>query len=254
MPSRIWTRCAGSSEIRALSARPFRLVVAQHLTSTRRLVDSAEEQVALEALIDRAKPPLPVEAEFKGLHFLLTTSFRYPPLAHGSRFATRFERSLWYGSDSRETAFAEAAYYRLLFLEGTAADLGRLSVEISAYRVPVRTRRGVDLARAPFARHAEAISSPSRYAESQALGAAMREAGVEAFRFPSARDPERGTNVALFTPRAFAAKRPTGLETWICTASRERVEFQRKDFFARGVKAFERATFLVDGALPAPAP
>jgi len=239
MPSRIWTRCAGSSEIRALAARPFRLVEAQHLTSTRRLVDSAEEQVALEALIDRAKPPLPVEAELKGLHFLLTTSFRYPPLAHGSRFATRFERSLWYGSDSRETAFAEAAYYRLLFLEGTAADLGRLSVEISAYRVPVRTRRGVELA---------------RYAESQALGAAMREAGVEAFRFPSARDPERGTNVALFTPRAFAAKRPTGLETWICTASRERVEFQRKDFFARGVKAFERATFLVDGALPAPAP
>ena len=254
MPSRIWTRCAGSSEIRALAARPFRLVEAQHLTSTRRLVDSAEEQVALEALIERAKPPLPAATEFERLHFLLTTSFRYPPLAHGSRFGTRHERSLWYGSDSRETAFAEAAYYRLVFLEGTAADLGRITVEISAYRVPVRTRRGIDLVRAPFARHEGAISSPSRYDESQALGAAMRAAGVAAFRFRSARDPERGTNVALFTARAFAARRPSALETWICTSSHERVEFQRKDFFARGAKAFERATFLVDGALPAPAP
>jgi hypothetical protein len=34
---------------------------------------------------------------------------------------------------------------------------------------------------------------------------------------------------------------------------REQVEFQRKDFFARGARAFERATFLVGGALPAPA-
>ena len=254
MPSRIWTRCAGSSEIRALAARPFRLVEAQHLTSTRRLVDTAEEQVALEALIDRAKPPLPAGPEFARLHFLLTTSFRYPPLAHGSRFATRFERSLWYGSDSRETAFAEAAYYRLLFLEGTAADLGPVTVEISAYRIAVRTRRGIDLVRPPFARHERSISSPQHYEDSQALGAAMREAGVAAFRFRSARDPARGTNVALFTPRAFAAKRPTGLETWICTTSRERVEFQRKDFFARGATAFERATFLVGGALPAPAP
>ena len=254
MPSRIWTRCAGSSEIRALAARPFRLVEAQHLTSTRRLVNSAEEHVALEALIERAKPALPADPSFRGLHFLLTTSFRYPPLAHGSRFATRFERSLWYGSDSRENAFAEAAYYRLVFLEGTAADLGPITVEISAYRVPLRTRRGVDLARAPFSGHERSISSPSRYDESQALGAAMRAAGVAAFRFRSARDPGRGTNVALFTPRAFAAKRPGGLETWICTSSRERVEFQRKDYFARGASAFERATFLVDGALPAPAP
>jgi len=254
MQSRIWTRCAGSSEIRALAARPFRLVEAQHLTSTRRLVDSAEEQVVLEYLIEGAKPPLPAEPEFKGLHFLLTTSFRYPPLPHGSRFATRHARSLWYGSQKRNTAFAEAAYYRLVFLEGTTADLGRIGVEVTAFRVPVRTRRGIDLGRAPFSRFDEVISSPVRYDESQALGAAMREAGVEAFRFRSARDPEHGANVALFTPRAFAARRPAALETWICTSSRERVEFQRKDFFERGATAFECEAFLIDGVLPAPAP
>jgi hypothetical protein len=254
MPSRIWTRCAGSSRIRALSARPFRLVEAQHLTSTRKLVDSADEQAALEAMLERAKPPLPAEPEFEGLHFLLTTSFRYPPLRHGSRFATRFERSLWYGSRQRRTAFAEAAYYRLLFLQGTATDLGRLEVDVSVFRVPVRTRRGVDLTRVPFGSHVTRISSPVRYDKSQALGAAMREAGVEAFRFRSARDPGGGVNLALFTPRAFAAKRPEQPETWTCVAARSGVEFLKKDFFERATVHFERAIFLVDGDLPAPAP
>ncbi len=254
MPSRIWTRCAGSSRVRGLSARPFRLVEAQHLTSTRKLVDSADEQALLETLIERAKPPVPSGPEFDGRHFLLTTSFRYPPLRHGSRFATRFERSLWYGSKQRRTAFAEAAYYRLVFLEGTRADLGRLEVEVSAFRVPVRTRRGIDLTKAPFDLEAERISSPVRYDDSQALGAAMREAGVEAFRYRSARDRDGGVNVALFTPKAFAAPRPEAFETWTCTATRERVEFQRKDFFERATVGFVRAAFLVGGALPTPAP
>jgi len=254
MPSPIWTRCAGSSRVRALSARPFRLVEAQHLTSTRKLVDSAEEQGALESLLERAKPPLPAGPEFAGLHFLLTTSFRYPPLAHGSRFATRFERSLWYGSRTRLTAFAEAAYYRLVFLEGTAADLGRLDVEVSAFRVAVRTARGIDLTQPPFDEFEARISSPLRYDESQALGAALREAGVEAIRYRSARARDGGANVALFTPRAFAAKRPEAFETWTCCATKERIEFQRKDFFERAVVSFERAQFLVGGTLPAPAP
>jgi hypothetical protein len=254
MPSPIWTRCAGSSRVRALAARPYRLVEAQHLTSTRKLVDTAEEQAWLETLLERAKPPVPEGPEFEGLHFLLTTPFRYPPLRHGSRFATRFERSLWYGSKERRTAFAEAAYYRLVFLEGSAADLGRLDVEVSVFRVPVRTRSGVDLTRPPFDAERERIASPVAYGESQALGAAMREAGVEAFRYPAARDPEGGVNLALFTPSAFAARRPDSLETWTCVASRNRVEFQRKDFFATASASFPREAFLVKGALPAPAP
>jgi RES domain-containing protein len=254
MSSRIWTRCAGSSRVRALAARPFRLVEAQHLVSTRKLVDSAEEQALLEELLDRSKPALPQEPAFSGLHFLLTTSFRYPPLRHGSRFATRAERSLWYGARELRTACAEAAYYRLVFLEGTRADLGRLDVELTAFRVRVRTARGIDLTEPPFAAHANRVSSPARYEDSQALGAAMRAAGVEAFRYRSARDPAGMDNVALFTPRAFAAQRPEMLGSWICGATRDRVEFQRKDFFDRSAFAFERSVFLVGGRLPQPAP
>jgi hypothetical protein len=222
--------------------------------STSKLVDSAEEQAALERMIESAKPPLAPAGEFAGYHFLLTTSFRYPPLPHGSRFATRFERSLWYGSRELRTAFAEVAYYRLLFLAGTAADLERLDVDLSAFRVPIRARRGVDLTRPPFDALTKHISSPTRYAESQRLGADMRAAGVEAIRYRSARDREGGYNLALFTPRAFGAKRPSTPQTWHCGATRERVELVRKDVLERSRHEFRRKEFEVRGALPSPAP
>ena len=88
MPSSIWTRCAGRSSLRPLSGRAWRVVESQHLFSTRKLVDSDAEQALLEELIEEVKPPTGVPA---GLHYLLFTPFRYPPLRHGSRFGTRAE-------------------------------------------------------------------------------------------------------------------------------------------------------------------
>ena len=56
MSSSIWTRCAGDSELRALRLTPWRVIEAQHQLSTRKLVDSDEEQRVLEELLDaRAK-------------------------------------------------------------------------------------------------------------------------------------------------------------------------------------------------------
>jgi len=226
------------------------VVEAQHQLSTRKLVGSAEEQELLEELIDRAKPP---DVARGRSHYLLATPFRYPPLRHGSRFATRHERGLWYGSETRATMFAEVAYYRLLFLEGTHADLGVVTTQLTAFTVQARTRRGVDLTVAPFDKHRRSIASPSKYDDTQALGAAMRDAGVELFRYPSARDPEGGANVAAFTWTVFGKARPRELETWHCTATKERVELVKRDYFGRESFAFGRAVFLLGGILPAPA-
>lgn len=250
MSSSIWTRCAGVSELRPLRLSPWRVVEAQHQVSTRKLVDTAEEQILLEDLIDRAKPPDPTRGR---LHYLLATPFRYPPLRHGSRFGGRHERGIWYGSQTRRTAFAEVAYYRLLFLDGTRADLGPVTTQLTAFTVRAHTKRGIDLVAAPFDAFRRTIASPTRYDATQALGREMREASVELFRYPSARDAEGGVNVAVFVPSVFGAARPRGLETWHCTAIRERVELAKRDYFARDYFAFARAGFLVDGALPAPA-
>ena len=246
----IWTRCAGDSEIHELRLDPWRAVEAQHQLSTRKLVSSADEQIVLEELIDGAKPP---DRTHGRRHYLLTTPFRYPPLRHGSRFGTRREHGIWYGSDTRETAFAEVAYYRLVFLEGTHADLGVVSTPLTLFRVKLRSPRGVDLTVPPFAAHRRAIASPERYDSSQALGAAMRAAGVELFRYPSARDPNGGANVGAFTPEVFGRAKPRDFESWQCTATRDVVELAKRDYFGREVLTFARETFLVGGKLPAPA-
>lgn len=250
MSSSIWTRCAGDSELRALRRSPWRVVEAQHQLSTRKLVESTEEQVLLEELLERVKPP---DVTRGRLHYLLFTPFRYPPLRHGSRFGTRHERGIWYGAENRRTAFAEVSYYRLLFLEGSSADLGEVTTALSAFTVRVRSARGIDLVEPPFAAHRKAIASPVSYAATQALGAAMRDAGVELFRYPSARDAEGGVNVAAMSPSVFGSGKPHGFETWHCTADRERVELVKGDFFKRETFAFPRAQFVVKGSLPAPA-
>lgn len=250
MSSDIWTQCAGPSERRALRLTPWRVVESQHQVSTRKLVDTLEEQALLEELIDGAKPPAMANTR---LHYLLSTPFRYPPLRHGSRFGDRHRRGIWYGAESVTTALAEVAYYRLVFLEGTMAPLEYLTGELSAFHVRARTARGIDLTVEPFATHRRAIASPSRYSATQALGRAMRDEGVEMCRYPSARDPEGGNCVAIFAPAVFGRSTPQGFQRWHCLASRDSVEMTRRDFVSNEYMVYERRVFLVKQRLPMPA-
>ncbi|MCI0435957.1 MAG: RES family NAD+ phosphorylase [Gemmatimonadetes bacterium] len=247
----IWAGCDGESRVRRLALLVWRAVEAQHQVSTRKLVDSAEEQALLEELIDRAKPPDPTGGR---RHYLLTTPFRYPPLRHGSRFGTRGERGIWYGAEGVRTVFAEVAYYRFLFLDGTSADLGVVQTALTLFAVRISTAHGIDLTAAPFDRHRRQLSSRASYAETQRLGADMRGAGVAAFRYESARDVAGGVNVGVLDAAAFGRSRPSRLRTWHCTATRERVEMQKQDHFERASHAFPRTDFLVAGVLPSPAP
>ena len=92
MSPSIWTRCAARCKPRTITLIAFRVVESQHVVSTRKLVDSGEEQALLEELVDRVKPPLPSDPELRRLHYLLSTPFRHPPLRYGSRFGTRAPR------------------------------------------------------------------------------------------------------------------------------------------------------------------
>jgi len=253
MSPSIWTRCAGSFRPRRLEGVAWRVVESQHVLSTRKLVDSDAEQVLLEELVERVKPPVPEGEGFRGLHYLLYTSFRHPPLRHGSRFGTRAERGIWYGSRELGTAFAEVAYYRLSFLEGTAAELGTITVELTAFTAALRARVAVDLTREPFRAHEASLASKTSYEATQRLGRDMRAAGIEGFVYLSARAPGRAANVGLFVP-AFASKRPRKYQTWTCSAARDKVELTRRSLAnARPARlVFPREAFTVDGDLPSP--
>lgn len=250
MSSNIWMQCAGDSEIRPLQTVAWRVVESQHEVSTRKLVDSAAEQELLEHLLETVKPPAP---EGKPMHYLLSTPFRYPPLRHGSRFGARYERGLWYGSEQQRTAFAEVAFYRLLFLEGTEAALAPIIAPLTSFTVRMRSERSIDLTVPPFDAFTDRISARGSYIHSQPLGRAMREAHVDLVRFRSARDTSGGTNVAAYTPAVFRQAAPQRIERWYCTATRDAVDFTQSGVArVRTVHVFDRAQFLVDGVLPMP--
>lgn len=245
MSSDIWTRCGGRSNAKRMRRRAWRVVESQHQISTRKLVDSLEEQALLEDLLEQVKPP----ATAKGLHYLLFTPFRYPPLRHGSRFGRQHERGIWYGSEAKRTAFAEVAYYRLLFVEGSEAKLTPLTLEFTLFRAQLRSSRAIDLTVAPFSEFKAQLVSTSSYAATQALGTAMRNDQIELFRFVSARDPEGGANIALLSPTAFEKKTPFDDQQWSCLVTEDAVELNKKGLSAPPF-VFARRVFEVDGRLP----
>jgi len=254
MSSDIWTQCGAESNFRRLRRTAWRVVEDQHVSSTFKLVDSVEEHELLEDLLDDAKPPPPVP-DLAGMHYLLFTPFRYPPLRHGSRFGSSLERGIWYGSARVDTALAESAYYLFLFAEGTEADLFPLSLRRLVFPARISTSRGIDLSAAPFEEHAARISHKSKYRDSQALGVAMRDAGVEAAVYVSARDPNRGLNLALLSPLSFASPNvpSASQQIWAVTLTAGRALFVRGIGRTSEKAHFAREQFTVEGELPSPA-
>jgi hypothetical protein len=248
----IWQECKGLEHISSLKTIAWRVVEDQHISSTRKLVTNLEEHEILEDLLESiAKPPLPSSSEFQGLHYLLSTPFRYPPLKHGSRFATRFERSLWYGAEELITSLGEVAFYRLLFFSGSEGDLQACELKLSSYSINIKTNNGICLQNVAFKKYQEYISNKNNYQASQLLGTQMREAGVDAFRYNSARVNDKN-NIGVFSPAAFATKVPNGgsFKSWICYIDKMQVEFFREDYMNSERYHFEKKIFLVDGVLP----
>lgn len=248
----IWQQCRGAEQIKPLRGRLVRLVESQEQVATLQLVDNLAEQGLLEDLLETSKPPLPQSAE--PLHYLLKTPFRYPPLRWGSRFGTRYEPSLFYAALRLETAMAEAAYYRFVLWDGMASPppSGRILSEHSSFEARYQVERGIRLQQAPFSEHQQVLSHPSDYRPTQALGAAMRAARVEAFEYRSARCPLGGSNVALYTPQALAEKRPRNLLPWFCETTAGYVAFKSAQA-PDTPRLFRWDDFLVAGRLPLPA-
>jgi len=208
-----------------------------------KLVDTLDEQSALESLIDATKPPLPPDC--RHLDYLLATPFRYgAPYPSGSRFRRAgMTAGVFYASKTSATAIAEMTFHRLLFFADSPqtpwpADAG----DLTAFSVRFRTTTGVDLTAPPFVAERARWTHPTDYGPCQALAETARDAGIEVLRYTSARDPD-GINVALLACRAFAARRPIERQTWrlslnahgaraVCDFPEVRLEFSREAFAA----------------------
>lgn len=227
MSSTTWTPRA--LEIRAGRQRLelWRAVEAQHIASTMALVDSQAEQDVLESILEETKPALPEAAA--GFHYLLSTPFRYPSTAHGSRFRSAADPGVFYGAGEERTACAELGYWRWRFLMDSEdlVELERVPHTVFLARAEGLT---VDLREKPFAKDAKAWGHRTSYAATQALAKGARKVGIKIIRYASVRDPGKGGCAAILEPTAFVApKESIRRQTWFLTVTRRSSAWRRDD-------------------------
>ncbi|HET6620269.1 MAG TPA: RES family NAD+ phosphorylase [Dongiaceae bacterium] len=236
-----------AAQAHRVSGACWRIVEGQHHVSTLALVDSIAEQQRLEELIETTKPALPEECI--GLHYLLSTPFRYGPYPTGSRFRRAgMTPGVFYASAAVETAVAEAVFYRLLFFaESPETPWPAGAAEHTAFSVRYGSARAVDLTRPPLARNRARWIHPTEYAPCQKLAEAARAAGIEVIRFASVRDPDHRLNVALLTCRAFRARSPGEIQSWRIRLGPAGIQAVRE--FSPASLEFGRDAFAADGRI-----
>ncbi|HET9843191.1 MAG TPA: RES family NAD+ phosphorylase [Gammaproteobacteria bacterium] len=250
----IWHEIQGVDYLCRHETFVWRIVEDQSKSTTRKFVDSLEEHEVLENLIEASKPKLTITPkESSDLHYLLSTPFRYPPLRWGSRFGTRFDRGILYGSLDLPTAMCEKAYHRLAFLTASEGDLGGKTTYYTSFQFKAQSNTFVNLIQNPFNTYQDLITSKKSYDFTQALGSQMRTAQVDFFLYPSARTKELGQNIGIFSPKAILHNRQISrtFQSLHCYATKEMVEFSlthRKE----KIHQFPIADFLVDGVIPIP--
>jgi len=222
--SSTWMPRVVKSRAARVSARLWRAVEAQHIVSTRRLVDDLEEQRLLEDVLESTKPPVPAPAA--RLHYLLFTPFRYPP-PHPSRFRAMQDPGIFYGGATVRTACAELGYWRWRFLTDSKGLTTLGPAQQTLFEASVRTT-AADLERAPYAKDAALWRHPDDYRATQAFARTAREAGVNMILYGSVRDPEPGRCGAVLHPDAFSAVEPTSpTQTWMLTVTQDHAVWHR---------------------------
>ena len=232
-----------------LDGTVLRLVQQQGIDSLAPLVDDLDQLARLETLVEASKPPAPLSQQPNTpRHRLLVTPFRYPPLRHGSRFGSRQERGIFYGSRCRQGALVEGAYYGLLFWEGMAEKPAEpIRRRQTLFSVLIGSERGRRLQELSEAAVQAALRHPSHYGPTQRLGSWMREGGVEAFEYFSARSRQHLVQVGLFRPSALRSTPFDQLDLNAEIRSDQATFLSHDDGL---VHAFPRQEFLVDGVLP----
>lgn len=220
-----WTPPALSSEARPWQASIWRMVEAQHIAATMKLVDNPAEQDLLESLLEGSKPPSP--GSTATLDYLLAAPFRYSPLRGGSRFRGATDPGVFYGADSVLTTGAELGYWRWRFLQDAPA-LERLEpVAHTAFRTRITTT-AIDLRQPPLARDAAAWTHPADYTATQALARQAREAAIGAIVYTSVRSPSSAWCAAVLTPSAFARSAPEQpTQTWWLAVRGDEIQWRR---------------------------
>lgn len=211
----------------------WRVVEAQHIVSTLKLVEGLQEQQILEDILEETKPTVPVDC--RGLHYLFSTPFRYDALyPNGSRFRRAGKTAgVYYAAEAQETAIAEIVFYRFLFFsESPDTLLPENATDYTAVGALLASNKVIDLTKQPFLAHAEKWTDLRVYEACQNLAEDAREIHTDIIRFQSVRDPDKQANLAVLKCAAFKSVDPSSMVGWSLSYRHKRIiairEFPRK--------------------------
>ncbi len=228
----IWMVTALASNAHPWTGSGWRAVEAQHQVATMGLVGgNLLKQTLLESILDESKPALPPNAQ--GLHWLLSTPFRYWPSPGGSRFRRREDPGVFYGAADRETACAESGYWRYRFwMDSEFLQDKSKSVAITLFEFHAGTQLSIDLREPPFVQDRQVWREPVSYTATQDLADQVRQEKIEIVHYESAR-LEGGHCMAIMTPDAFRqVPKPyrENIQNWMLTlVPNVGVVWQRKE-------------------------
>lgn len=202
MPANIWTPTALLSETSPWRSFAWRAVEAQHKVSTMSLAHgNLADQTTLESILEEVKPLLPLEAQ--GLHWLLSTPFRYFPPQGGSRFRRRSDPGVFYGAAERKTACAEVGYWRWKFwMDSDGLQIKSKTVQFTLFEFQAATEIAIDLSLPKLSSDRVLWMQDSDYSHTHTLAANAREAGIELIQYESVRH-EGGRCLAILSPQMF---------------------------------------------------
>jgi hypothetical protein len=244
MSSTTWTRDALLSSAKRLRGASWRVVESQSKGVTLKLTDTLDEQLLLEQIIERTKPPVPEDA--RNLHYLLFTPFRYSPYPVSSRFRRAgLSAGVFYASEHSETAIAETAFYRLLFFfESPDTPWPKNPFDFRAFEARFDAARATDLTKPPLDADRHCWTDPADTSSCLILADTVRAAGIQAIRYESVRDPHKRANLALLEVAVLTPAQRFAEETWILHFSNSGVRAICES--PRRSLAFDRTSFASD--------
>ena len=219
-----WTPHAVSSEAFPWKEKVWRIVEAQHIASTMKLVDGLEEHQTLESLLEGSKPSF--RPGTSNLDYLFATPFRYHPKRGGSRFRSEIDPGVFYGAQSIRTAGAELGYWRWRFLKD-ALELNCLGPIAHTVFSCDPSCHAVDLRLPPFSEDARVWGDSSQYLNTQEIARVARKADIQAIVYESVRDDIPSWCVAILDPDVFKGNKPkVDEQVWFLSVNQSSVQLR----------------------------
>ncbi len=186
----------------------WRAIDAHHGAATLLLTQgSALQQAVLQQALAGAQPPP------HGLPWWLAAPFATWPQPRGSRFRRPGDPGVLYAGEQRETAAAEAGYWRLrMWLDSEGLSRRAKVLAMLMFELRASSTRAIDLTQPPFDAQRERWTAPDDYGPAQQLAAQARDAGMDLLRYESARRPAYCC-IAVLKPEPLAAVPQPAIET-----------------------------------------